>query len=274
MSRTRKIGHPIRWLPISGLNICNTGKGAYQRPLRQKWAQWIADHFDPDEFGVLVVAERGDGTYWVLDGQQRLAALRLLGWSSDQQVPCEIIAEPSLQREAELFAGRNRRVNLRYLDLFMARVAAGEARAVAVAHIIESCGYRVSHLERAGNLYAVQACERVYQGYRGLTSGKEYPGALRATLETIRAAWGARPDGVRGPIIQGIGQLFIRDNASVEKANLASKLSTFEGGPSAFVGQARGSRASHGGRLSDAVAELVVETYNKGRRVSKLKPWR
>lgn len=274
MTRPKKLGHAIRWIAIGKLNVKNSGKGAYQRPLREKWAQWIADHFDPDKFGVLVVAERSDGTFWVLDGQQRLSACRKMGWGDEQEVPCEIIAEPTPQREAEIFSGRNARLGLRYLDQFVARVAAGESTAVAVAHIVNLCGYQISHLDSDGNLYAVQACEKVYLGRRSREQGKTHPDALRATLETIRAAWGLSKDGVRGPIIQGIGQLFIREDGNIDKANLATKLSTHEGGPTALVGTAKGLRTAHGGVISDALADLVVGVYNKGRRISKLEPWR
>lgn len=50
----------------------------YQRILNMKNVAGIVKNFDPAKLGVLVVSRRGDGTYAVLDGQHRLAALRRL----------------------------------------------------------------------------------------------------------------------------------------------------------------------------------------------------
>jgi hypothetical protein len=270
VSQSHRTKSEFKWLPISALN----GDPAYQRSLNEKRVQHIADEFDPDAFGVITVSKREDGTYWVIDGQHRLAALRRMGWKDTQQVACNIFSGLSRQQEAGLFSKIDDYLNLGYLDRFRARVESGEQRAVAIEHIIRNAGFTVSKLTGPGNLSAVQACEFVYTGRGTRTSGRDHAGELKATLENIRAAWGLSPDGVRGPIIQGIGRVFLRDGDAIDRANLSSKLASFEGGPEALIGLAKGLKAAHGGRVTDAVSELVIATYNKGRRVTKLEAWR
>jgi hypothetical protein len=266
----KKVKSEIRWLPISALN----GDPAYQRALNEKRAQHIADNFDPFAFGLITVSQREDGTYWRIDGQHRLAALKRMGWDEKQQVQCVVFKGLSRQEEAAIFSKIDDYLNLRFNDHFRARVESGEQVAVAILHIITGAGFHISEADTPGGLRAVQACEHVYTGRGTRLVGKSHAGALKSTLEVIVAAWGHNPEGVLGPIIHGIGRIFLRDDGAVDKANLSSKLATFEGGPSALVGLAKGLKAANGGRLTDAVAELVVATYNKGRRVTKLERWR
>jgi len=270
VSQSHKVKSEVKWLPISALN----GDPAYQRPLNEKRAQDIADNFDPHAFGFFTVSKREDGTFWLIDGQHRKAALLLMGWKESQQAECKVFTGLSRQEEAALFFEINDYLNLGYLDRFRARVESGQQCAVAIDHIIRNAGYTVSKLTGPGNLSAVQACEFVYTGRGTRTSGRDHAGVLKATLEVIRAAWGLNPDGVRGPIIQGIGRVILRDGDAIDRANLSSKLASFEGGPEALIGLAKGLKAAHGGRMTESVSELVIATYNKGRRVTKLEPWR
>ena len=54
----------------------------YQRVLNMKNVNGIVRDFDPARLGVLVVNHRADGTYAILDGQHRLAALRRMGYAA------------------------------------------------------------------------------------------------------------------------------------------------------------------------------------------------
>jgi hypothetical protein len=270
VNQIRKVKSAVEWLPISVLN----GDSDYQRPLNDRRVQTIMDNFDADAFGILTVSRRVDGSYWLIDGNHRKEALLRMGWKGNQQVECKVFRGLSPEQEAELFCKIDDYLNLGYLDRFHARVMSEEPRAVAIQNIISNAGFEISKSLGMGKLSAVQACEYVYTGRGTLTSGRDHAGALKATLEVIRTAWGLRPEGVRGAIIHGIGLVFLRDGDAVDRANLSSKLACFEGGPDNLIGLAKGFKAVHGGRVTDAVSELVIATYNKGRRVSQLEAWR
>ena len=77
----------------------------YQRILNMKNVAGIVKNFDPAKLGVLVVSHRADGTYAVLDGQHRLAALRRLGYDAAN---CIVLEGMTIRQEADYFAGRTR----------------------------------------------------------------------------------------------------------------------------------------------------------------------
>ena len=76
----------------------------YQRILNMKNVAGIVKNFDPAKLGVLVVSHRADGTYAVLDGQHRLAALRRLGYDAAN---CIVLEGMTIRQEADYFRRQN-----------------------------------------------------------------------------------------------------------------------------------------------------------------------
>ena len=72
-----------RKIAVEELNISD----AYQRTIVQARANRIAKNLDQDAFGSLTVGQRNDGSFWVVDGMQRLTAARKLGIA---MVPCDV----------------------------------------------------------------------------------------------------------------------------------------------------------------------------------------
>src|SRR4051812_31723657 len=95
-------GGTPHWIRASRLAV----DASYQRPRNERKIRKIANNFDPDALGVLYVSKRADGTYVILDGQQRHAALIEMGWQ-DQQVPCHVYTGLSVADEARLFGEYN-----------------------------------------------------------------------------------------------------------------------------------------------------------------------
>ncbi len=56
----------------------NVDRG-YQRAAGTSYINKIAREFDPALFGIITVAERDDGSYWILNGQHRVEAMRKMG---------------------------------------------------------------------------------------------------------------------------------------------------------------------------------------------------
>ena len=90
----------------------------YQRILNMKNVAGIVKNFDPAKLGVLVVSHRADGTYAVLDGQHRLAALRRLGYDAAN---CIVLEGMTIRQEADYFRRQNEnKQSLRINDTFNA----------------------------------------------------------------------------------------------------------------------------------------------------------
>jgi hypothetical protein len=103
----------------------------------------IAREFSWVAFGVLLVAERPDGSKWVFDGQHRkLGADKR---SDIQLLPCMVYQCSQRVNEAEGFLKSNTsRGPVKAIDKFNALVMAGEPLAVEVKHMVESSGYEIN----------------------------------------------------------------------------------------------------------------------------------
>jgi ParB-like nuclease domain len=99
----------------------------------------IAMFWDWSLFHPLAVARRPDGSLWVVDGQHRLAAVRLRRDMHD--VPCVVTPFASRADEAASFVAMNvQRRALSAIDLFKAALVAGDDNASAVADLMAAAG--------------------------------------------------------------------------------------------------------------------------------------
>jgi hypothetical protein len=244
------------------------------RPVYGPWVAQRKDSFDPSKLGIPIVSERADGTRVWLDGQNRGALLKLVGWG-DQSIDCKVFRGLTVKQEAALFLGHNdnRRVGTVYQ--FLARVTAGDPTAVAITEIARGIGWRIADQNGPETITAVAALEKVYQGdLREPVEGYAPGWALQRTLSTITDAWGFKSETPNGEIIKGVGALFNRYLDGIDSIALIKKLASYPAGPAGLLGDARGRRQYQGGSVSACVSESVVDLYNKGRRSRTLETWR
>jgi len=99
----------------------------------------IAQHWDWGLFQPLVVAKRVDGTFWVVDGQHRLAAARLR--SDMYDLPCVVTQYDNPGDEAATFVALNvQRRPLSALDLFKAALAANDESSIEIEMMLSAAG--------------------------------------------------------------------------------------------------------------------------------------
>lgn len=225
----------------------------------------MAANFDPDALGVLTVSRRDNGTYHVVDGAHRLAAAKIAK-GDDFELPCHVFAGLNIESEARLFRLLNATAKVDVLPLFRIRLVEREATAVAIRDIMEENGWKLG--DPSGNtrdgLFAVAAIERLY---------RRDPEALSKSLATIVRAWGTDQPAGDGRLVEGIGWVFQRYGNAVDVGELVAKLSV-AGTPGQMLGRARTLRSVINCSVPGAVAEIVVEIYNKQRRTRALPPWR
>jgi hypothetical protein len=257
----------LRWVPIHDITIDPEA----QRQLSMQWVRGHVPEFDPEQLGIIVVNRRANGRVYCIDGQHRVALLREVGWG-DQQIQCESYEGLTQAEEAELFLARNDRKSARVFDKFRIAITAKQELECDIDRIVRAQGLLISDQEGEGHVTAVTALTRIYQG-GGIASEKEGPAALARTLKTIINAWGRSYAGFRGEIIKGIGLVQIRNNGSLDQAALAGKLAPYPGGPTGVFGAACSLKNIRSKSVSDCVAAIVVDAYNKGRRTGKLEDW-
>lgn len=198
----------LLWLPVHRLSI----DMRYQRSLESRRSQALVDRIAAEfrwaRFGAVLVSPLAMEAYAVLDGQHRLAGARRNGIT---EVPCIVIAAPSLADQAELFVAANRdRVAVHSFALHHALVAAGDAQHLTIAEVCRAADVEIVRypipatklqpnqtlaigtlkkvIKLRGDAITVKALAILRTAYPGL------PGALRAHLiEGIATVLATRP---------------------------------------------------------------------------------
>jgi hypothetical protein len=249
--RVERNGH-LRWVAIADVHIPPMA----QRELRPGWAAQLAAEFDPDSFTPPLLSLRGS-RFYVIDGQHRFEAMRLMGWE-DQQVQCWVYEGLTEADEAEMFLRHNNRKAVGAFDKFRIAVAAGRPAEVDIDRTARLLGLRVSQDE--GGISAVSALRKVYD-----------TGQLPRTLRILRDAYGE--PGLTSDLISGIGLLCARYNGDLDESVAVQKLAAVRQGAPALIQKAHLLRKQTGQTLNHCVAAAAVETINGGRGGKKLPSW-
>lgn len=181
----------IKEVPVGQLKV----RTDYQRPLDEARVARMAKNFNKDLVGVLEISD--DGSYWVVDGQHRLAVMRALGIPTAKVL---IHHGLTLPEEASLFARLNtERRAVTPMALFKAEVIAGTQRSVEVQEIAARYGLAVNQWTAKNTIQAVAA---LWNAHRR--------GTLDQTLSIITEAWpdpsgGVIDGGLDGQMITAIG---------------------------------------------------------------------
>lgn len=250
-TENRKIG-------VDELNISD----AYQRTIVPARVNRIAKNLDQDAFGSLTVGERRDGTYWVVDGMQRLTAARKLGIG---MVPCDVFKSEGQEHEARVFRLKNKeRTNVTACALFRAQLVEGDEQTVEIAKAVEHAGLSLRFESGKPGWPFVKAVVSLERAFRKV--GKE---GLAAVLSIICEAWFGESDALRGDIITGLSY-FIHKTPGYDKDRLVKRLS--EKPISALIRAADATfklerdRAASSSDRSFAMCMAIECVYSKGLR--------
>lgn len=257
----------IKNLPLSKLIV----DSRVQRPLVERRVTDISSNLNPEAIGVICVSDRGGDVYSIIDGQHRVRALEVAGYT-ENPITCEVYTGLSLSEEAAMFRLRNNTAQVSYLDKFRVRVIEGDPRANHIMDILTKHGWKlgVSNKDRSQRfLCAISSVEKIY------ILGDDHEGINFAdrTLAIVTKAWGHNAHGVDGRVLQGIGMVLHRYGSDIDVSDLIVKLSKSPGGPMALVGRARGLATLLSTSVSRGMAETIVGIYNRSRRGSQLPAW-
>lgn len=249
MSHLLKYERPVKWFPAHALSVEWVEA---QRPIKQRRVSKMVQEMDPDAFGVLTVAMLKDGSFHIIDGQHRHAAVVQL-WGPNERVPCQVIEGCDTPQEAaELWLTMNiDRSKPSAYESFRVAVTAKKPDAVAVYDIVEASPYSIGY----GGILAVGsllACYRAH-GAKG----------LEWVLDTINKTWGDSRDATQAGLIQGYTALYDAFGPDGIDAERLAKYVAKRHTPNAMIGAARTSREMFGGGIAINVARVAVADYNK-----------
>ena len=122
------------------------------KPIASKWS-WVA-------FGVAIVAERPDGSYFAIDAQHRVLAAKKR--ADIDVLPCMVFDIADVAAEAMGFLAANTlRKPLTGLDKHRALVLTGDAASAALRSITDRHGYEIHNAYRAGALRGISLGTRL-----------------------------------------------------------------------------------------------------------------
>lgn len=233
-----------------------------QRVLDQTRVAAMADKFTWSAFGVPTLSRRPDGVLVIVDGMHRVEAARAKGYV-DASPQMRVHTGLTLEEEAELFLLLNNTRKPLPVDLFKIGVISGDPDLKIMNSLVEAAGLEVANSGRKA-FRAVTALRRIY--------GSEPMAAGRA-LDLCVSAWGVSSDSVQGSIFEGMGLFFLRYGDGANLDELSHRLSQYAGGSLALLGAARGLSRIRSVSIPNAVGDITVSEYNKGRRTRMLPPW-
>jgi hypothetical protein len=154
------------------------------------------DEFVEEALGLPCVGVRSDGTKSVVDGMQRVTALRNMGYT---HVECEWFESRGQDHEALVFLLKNNYKRLKSHELFKARLTANDEETVLIYEAITEAGLGVRGIEsrHRHRLQAVSSAKAVYR-----IAGRDL---LIRSLTLLKEAWGDQhDDAYNGGVLNGL----------------------------------------------------------------------
>jgi hypothetical protein len=244
---------------------------AYQRELNshrvdrmaREWCGLLAQTID--------VSKR-DGSFFVLDGQHRLAAARLAGVP---ELAATVYDDLTPAAEARLFVELNTlRVRPSAMDIFRARLHAGDEVAQSVLRAATASDVRIDIDRKSGGNRGSGVTRAIGALMATHAAGGE--SLVRETLTCLRTAWPEERQALEAVPIFGVASFILtyRDHPRYDFARLARKL----GEVSTGVFLRRVSALSDGvsssytgaGFLKAAPRRAVLEAFNRDLRGQRL----
>lgn len=231
------------------------------RKLDLFWNQHLCDD--------VLLAERPDGTLWIVKGQHRVERMKLAGldW-----VPCRVIRSDGPAYEADVFYVDATGVRLlKRMDKYRANTTRRDVDTVEMNECLRANGFRIADYASQSTLAAVGQVERVWQ-----LGGEPI---LSEVLAVIGGVWATYEKAREGEIIAGLGIFLsaVRADPNYQRVRLMQVLGHDANTPSQIVGRAienavnRG-RGVQGNGRSVLFAIELRDTYNKHWSRKKLAP--
>jgi hypothetical protein len=213
-------------------------------------------------FSAVNYSIRGKQGPWIVDGQHRWRAMMDLGLGKTEvlvTIYTDILDDVGANK---LFLLLNTKASVAPYDTFMRELGSKEAAAVGVVQVARQYDMEISRVRGENKITCVNRVKSIWTLDEGVT--------LDMTLSMAHRAWGAQMVALDSNILGGLGQVLAAHAGDINIEGLTQKLAKFPGGPAGLIGSARGILGMRRTTLTKCVAELIAETYNRGRRKQRI----
>jgi len=230
---------------------------SYQGQLQKRRVAELFQTWD-DSLGYvgIAVSQRKDGSYWILDGQHRVAALLEAGYG-EYDIEVNLYRDLGLADEARLFHLLQKQRSHSLYERYNSAVLGKMHPESEIDDVLQKCGWQASNFEGKGRLCAIGCVKTVWSRY-----GAD---VLRVTLTVIGDAWKREDGSAAAQIISGVARAYA-NNKEMDTARLAKKLGLFDGGHRKLVQQIRGIVDLRRCSMGEAGEEAVLAIMRRGTR--------
>lgn len=196
----------------------------YQRPVEQKNVDKLIRNWNSRELYPVIVSFR-DGKFNVVDGQNRIAAMRQMAGGGDVIVPCMIYTGMTYEQEAELYAKLDKgKRPLTPRQHTKALVESGsDAKIMEIKCLVEEVGFVWALGEPTGEPFEIAPIRALINAHQ-LLGGE----AFARMLSLLAGAWQGTPNSLRASMLSGMA-LFVKtyeaelsDRAFIRRMSIVS----------------------------------------------------
>jgi len=234
----------------------------YQRDLRAHRVNEIAEGWDTAAAGTIIVSQRSNGKFWLVDGQHRVAAAQLAG---EKELPAIIYEDLAPKAEANLRLHLNHRLQERPLERFKARLKAGDETAMDIRDLLEKHGTAINTTyDYDEGLNTVASIETVYMQDDGALLGQ--------VLDILKKVYGKiTPEIATSNSIKGVAW-FLRAHPEADVDRLVEMLRRLS--RAQLASMARTHMGVMRGSLWANYYRAIVEAYNFNLSPTKRLAWK
>ena len=177
----------------------------YQRGVEQKNVDKLIRNWNSRELYPVIVSFR-DGKFNVVDGQNRIAAMRQMAGGGDVIVPCMIYTGMTYEQEAELYAKLDKgKRPLTPRQHTKALVESGsDARIMEIKCLVEDVGFVWALGEPTGEPFEIAPIRALINAHQ-LLGGE----AFARMLSLLAGAWQGAPNSLKASMLSGMA-LFVK----------------------------------------------------------------
>jgi hypothetical protein len=217
----------------------------------------IIANFNKAALGTFTLSRRPNGELAVLDGQQRRAACRKVGY--EEQVQAIVHSGLSLAEEAQLFLDLNYRRSVNAWTQFRVARTAGDPLAQAIGVVLDELNIPLGSPK---GFSAVVMARRVAKRQGGLTH-------LHWALRQVQAVYDTSGDGgvYDGRVVEAFAMLYRECATIIKEDDLHKKLAQKGGGVDGLIGHGHTVQlvAHPPVKIARAIARAIALRYNVGK---------
>lgn len=228
----------------------------YQRLLNDKFVQDAVKDYNPMLIGVLEVSKRPDGTYFVLDGQHRVAVMLASG---EAVATCNVHTGLDRQQEAWFFRYYNKkRRTITAFEDWNASVFEGDERTMVIKKTVEARDLRVAGFSSPQTISAIWTLRQLDKMGRN-------DDLLGRVLDLAVGSWRGEDSAFEGEVLMGVAAVVRKYGDRLSDRRAIQKWEK-DWTPRRLLGAASDRKYTLGMSKTKGITEFLVYSYDKGLR--------